>query len=244
MNPHEFRKMAEVEDRMWYYRALHGHMLDALRQTCSVSNEVCVLDAGCGTGGFLRGAQKQTPNWKWSGIDFSPMACELARQRTTAEITKASITQLPFADATFDAVTTADVICQVDDPSRAFAEIYRVLKPGGIAVVNLPAYQWMLSYHDKAVNNKRRYSRDELRAYLTMAGFTVTRVTHWNALLFPMIYARRKLFSSKAGASDVKLFPASVELLFRGVMSMEKGWLRLGANWAWGAAVLAIARKP
>lgn len=75
------------------------------------------------------------PQWNWAGIDFMPLACRLAKARLPAAcIREGSITQLPFPDAAFDAVTALDVISQVSYPEeakRAFSECHRVLRSGG-----------------------------------------------------------------------------------------------------------------
>jgi SAM-dependent methyltransferase len=209
-----------------------------------MERDACVLDAGCGTGGLILNLQKRFPRWRWSGIDFSALACEMAQRRTGADIREASITKLPFAEGQFDGIATADVICQVENPDAATAELFRALRPGGVAVINLPAYQWMWSYHDEAVQNLRRYTRAELKALLSEAGFVDVRLTYWNSLLFPMIFVQRKFFPQKPGTSDVKSFPAPVEAFFRGVTSIELAWLAIGGRLAWGLSVLASARKP
>jgi len=80
MEPDEYRKMAGVEDAMWYYRALHRHVIRRLRR--SLGPAAAVLDAGCGTGGLLRRLHAAQPAWRLTGMDFSPLACALARERT------------------------------------------------------------------------------------------------------------------------------------------------------------------
>jgi SAM-dependent methyltransferase len=184
------------------------------------------------------------PAWTWSGVDLSALACELARQRTGGDLREASLVALPFGDGEFDAVVSADVVCQMDDPAVALAEFFRVLRPGGLVAINMPAYMWLWSYHDEAVQNKRRYTRREVRALLAAAGFRGVQATHWNALPFPLIFARRKFFRSAGGASDVKLYPAPLELGFRAAMAVEHAWLRVGGHWAWGTSVFAVGRKP
>ncbi len=244
MNNDEYLKLAEVEDRMWYFRSLHAHVRRSLRP---LKNPISpVLDAGCGTGGLLLRLRRWNPHWRLSGIDFMPVACELARRRCgpKVDIRAASITDLPFDHESFDAVVSADVICQVDNPEVALREFYRVLRPGGVVVINVPAYMWMWSYHDESCQTKRRYTCPELEAMFDAAGFIRIRTTHWNALPFPLIWARRKLFRSASDTSDVKRYFFPVELFFRSLMLVEHAWREMGFRWSWGSSVHGIARKP
>ncbi len=243
MNRDEYIKLAEVEDRMWYFRSLHRHVRRGF-EAAHLADNARVLDAGCGTGGLLLRMREWNPQWQRAGLDFMPIACELARQRGAGDICEGSITELPYGDAEFDAVVSADVICQVDDDARAAREFFRVLRPGGVVVINVPAYMWMWSYHDDSCQTRRRYTRPTLRAVLAGAGFTDIRATHWNALPMPLLVAKRKLFRSSADTSDVKLYPAPIEAALNGVMAIEHAWRALGGNWAWGTSVYATARKP
>jgi ubiquinone/menaquinone biosynthesis C-methylase UbiE len=144
MEADEYRKLADVEDHMWYFYALHGHIERAL--DAAGAPGIRVLDAGCGTGGLIRRLTPRHPGWRWSGIDLEPLAYALARERTVgADIRPASVTALPFPDASFDAVVSADVLYHVDDDEAALREFFRVLRPGGIAVINVPAYRWLWS---------------------------------------------------------------------------------------------------
>ncbi len=242
MQPDEYRKMAEVEDDMWYYRALHRHVVQALTERLTAPDPT-VLDAGCGTGGLLRSLHEARPDWKLTGLDFYPLACALARGRSGCEVVAGSIAALPFAAATFSAVVSCDVVCQVADPAAALAEFHRCLQPGGTIVLTMPAYQWMYSYHDREVGNLRRYSRGEVNGLLQAAGFTVGRSTYWNMLPFPLAVLRRKIFTPTAPTSDVRLYPAPLEAAFNGLMAMEHGWLGLGGQMPFGSSVLTVAVK-
>ncbi len=242
MQPDEYRKMAEVEDAMWYYRALHRHVRRSLSRYVPASARV--LDAGCGTGGLMRRLHEVHPAWQLTGLDFSPVACDLARERTGGEVSQGSIAELPFANASFDAVVSCDVVCQVAEPARALREFRRCLKPGGVAVLTMPAYQWMYSYHDREVGNLRRYTRGEVDALLRGAGFALAGSTYWNMLPFPLAVLRRKILPPSAPTSDVGLFPAPVEVVFNGLMALEHAWLGRGARLPFGNSVLTVARKP
>ncbi|MCX6954027.1 MAG: class I SAM-dependent methyltransferase [Verrucomicrobia bacterium] len=245
MNTDEYLKLAEVEDRMWYFRSLHAHVVRLLDRA-EVKPDAAVLDAGCGTGGMILRLRERQPGWRWSGIDFMPIACELARKRCGpgTDIREASVTALPFGDASFDAVVSADVICQVTDADVAVKEFFRVLKPGGVVVINVPAYMWMWSYHDDSCQTKHRYTRPEVDTLMREAGFAERRTTHWNALPFPLVWTKRKLLRSDRDTSDVKDYPAAIDAMFSGMMAVEHAWLRAGGAWAWGTSVLAVARKP
>jgi SAM-dependent methyltransferase len=242
MQPDEYRKMAEVEDGMWYYRALHLNVIRCLTRQISGST-VQVLDAGCGTGGLLRRLQVAQPAWQLTGLDFSPIACEQARKRTGNEIVQGSIAALPFAAESFDAMSSCDVVCQVTEPAQAMHEFHRCLKSGGTIVVTMPAYQWLFSYHDREVGNLRRYSRRELNALLVGAGFTVVRSTYWNTLPFPLAVLRRKILPPVTAKSDVGAFSPWLEACFNGLMALERAWFKLGGRFPLGTSVLTVARK-
>lgn len=243
MQPDEYRKMAGVEDAMWYYRALHRHVGRSLAAVLPETG-ARVLDAGCGTGGLLRRLHGSRPQWTLAGLDFSPLACELARERTGGEVVQGSITAMPFADAAFDAITSCDVLCQIAEPAQAVREFHRVLRSGGHLVLTMPAYQWMYSYHDREVDNLRRYNRVEVNTLLEGAGFRIVRSTYWNTLLFPLAVLRRKLLPPAAPTSDVGLFPAPVEAGFNVLMAAEHAWLGAGGSLPLGNSVLTVAQKP
>jgi len=165
MQPDEYRRMAAVEDSMWYYRALHRHIGRSLARA-GLPAAARVLDAGCGTGGLLRRLGAAHPPWHLTGIDVSPLACALARERTPATIVEGSVAALPFGPAQFDAVVSCDVLCQVEDPALVVRELHRCLRPGGTVVLTMPAYGWLFSYHDQAVQSRRRSTCGEVNTWL------------------------------------------------------------------------------
>lgn len=259
MNDDEYRKLADVEDRMWYFRALHGHVDRALTESLG-NRPADILDAGCGTGGLIERLSARHPPWRWTGIDISELACAYARlrrerrllaqnapQREHAfagpEIQQGSVTELPFPDGSFDAVVSADVLYHVDDDERALREFARVLRPGGLVVINVPAYQWLWSYHDTAVHSRRRYTRPQLTAKLRSAGLVGGRATYWNTLPFPLVVVRRKFLPAPREGSDVHVFPAPVEVSFNAAMRLESWWLRIFRSLPFGTSVLARAFK-
>jgi SAM-dependent methyltransferase len=236
----EYRKMAAVEDAMWWYRALRANLI-ALLGSAGRAQRSLVLDAGCGTGGLLTSLARAGIGAV--GIELDEQAARLARDKSGCPIVVGSIAALPFADSCFDAVVSADVLCHGGvDEAASLAEMRRCLKPGGALLLNLPAYGWMLSEHDRRVANVRRYTTGALRRVLAAAGFGIVRATYWNTLLWPLMVVRRKLLPGDGG-SDVRPFPAPIDALFRWLTALETGWLRSGWRLPFGGSVLIKAVK-
>jgi len=247
MDVAEYHKLAAVEDRMWYFRALHRH-IDAELSRRLGATPAKVLDAGCGTGGLITRLAAAHPTWSWTGVDVSDVALAYARERVGAlgrkvEIVPGSVTALPFPAASFDAIVSADVLYHVEADETALGEFARVLRPGGVVVLNVPAYRWLWSYHDVAVQSCRRYGRRELIAKVSRAGLRMQRATFWNTLPFPLVVARRKLLPAPASGSDVRLFPRPIEAAFSGAMALERAWLRVMGRLPFGSSILAVAVK-
>ncbi len=237
MEPAEYQLMDAEEAGMWWYRALHTRLLDALRDVRGN-----VLDAGCGTGGLL-GRLGARPGLTRIGLEWDAEAARRAAGKSGAPIARGSVNALPFADACFDAAILADVLCHRGvEPTDALAEVRRVLRPGGRLVVNMPAYEWLLSGHDRLVHNARRQSAGQLRAMLAEAGFCDIRARYWNGLLLPLMVARRKIFLPRRNfASDVSRFSPWLNATLHTVAEIER---HLPVRLPVGGSVLATALRP
>ena len=123
----------------------------------------------------------------------------------------------------------------------ALQQFHRCLAKDGWLVLNLPAYRWMLSRHDAAVCNRRRYTASGLCRLLHVTGFRPIYVSYWNTILFPLMVVTRKLFGNSAATSDVKLYPRVVDMLCRAAMEIEGVLLRVGLKFPFGGSVIAIA---
>jgi len=237
MEPAEYDVMDAVEDHMWWYRALHSRLIAALADIRGN-----VLDAGCGTGGLLARLRATRPDLLLTGLDWSEAACRRAAAKSGARIARGSANALPFADASFNAAIAADLLChRAVEPTRALAELGRVLRPGGRLVLNMPAYAWLHSAHDLRVHNVRRHTAGELAAVLRDAGFHGVRARYWNGLLLPLMVAQRKLLARNRAASDVAAFPPWLDAMLHGMTEIER---RLPFALPAGGSVLAIAERP
>jgi SAM-dependent methyltransferase len=238
MEPAEYDLMDRVEQSMWWYRALHTRLLAALANTTGR-----VLDLGCGTGGFLGRIAAARPDLARVGLDYAETAVARAAEKTGSDVVRGSANALPFADHRFDAVIAADLLChEAVDPALALAECRRVLRPGGRLIVNMPAFAWLASAHDRRVHNARRQTAGELRAMLAAAGFSRVDAKYWNALLLPLMIVQRKIVARHAESrSDVAAYPPWLDATFLAVTALER---RLPLRFPAGGSVLAVAVRP
>jgi SAM-dependent methyltransferase len=244
VEPVEYRLMDAVEDGMWWYRAVHARVLDELSDRPGAPGPV--LDAGCGTGGLLRRLAATTPGRPLIGIEFNPEAALRARQKSGAEVIVGTVNQLPLGDASVGAILSVDVLCHGGvDEAAALSEYRRVMSPGATLILNLPAYAWLSSAHDRRVHTVRRYTARGIAALLTRAGFGMIRTRYWNSLLFPLMVLQRKVLARRQDhTSDVAPFPEWLNSGFNAVTEAERSLARAGLRWPGGGSVLAVATRP
>ena len=231
---------------MWWFDALHANLLDLLRR-CSGKTEPAagpLLDAGCGTGGFLAKLARAYPERIVIGLDADPFAVIRAHRKSGSPVCVGSVNALPFADGTFAAIVSADVLCHRGvDEMTALDQFRRCLRNNGVLLLNLPAYQWLMSAHDLAVANVRRYNRGILRALFDCAGFRPLEIGHWNSLLFPVMVTARKLLPARRGHSEVSVYPAAIDRIARIATSIEQRLLRNGFRVPFGGSIIAAGVK-
>lgn len=232
---------------MWWFRGLHDNLLAAWRKGrfARATGSIRVLDAGCGTGGFLAKLVASAPEAGAFGIELDEGACQAARSKSRCAVAAGDINALPFADQSFDVIFSADVLCHRGVEERAaLAGFRRCLRPGGVLILNLPAYRWLYSAHDAAVDNARRYDRRELLMLLADTGFSAPQARYWNFLLFPLMLLRRKLLRGRDGQSEVALLPAAVERIFAACLALERRLVAAGIRLPFGGSILATAVRP
>ena len=242
MEPGEYAAMFAVEDRHWWYRGVRTEIERAVGRFAPSAGRW--LDAGCGTGGLLAGLSSMTPG---TGVDISPIGLRLARSRGLTRLARASVSSLPFADEAFSVITSVDVLAhrQVDLP-EALREHFRCLRPGGLLILQLPAFDALRGGHDDAVWTRRRYRKAEVAEMLRTSGFQVRRIFYRNSLLFPVAAVRRLLArGSRRGQprSDVSSVPAPINAALYRVLELDAFLRKLGLRLPFGLSVFSVARR-
>lgn len=246
MKSREYEVMFSAETRYWWYRVLRVWLAGALRRHVPPGGRV--LDAGCGTGANL--AMVREMGYEACGLDVAPAALEFAARRPecAGRLSHASAGRLPFPAESLDAVLSADVLYLLSDAEEkaALAECRRVLKPDGVLILNLPAYEWLRGRHDQAIGTKRRYTASRLRRKLLDAGLEPVRIEYRHMLFLPLLvgvrFVRRGRGEGSAAWSDLTVpispFNGPMELVAR-----VEEWFGRFVRRPFGTSVSAVARR-
>jgi SAM-dependent methyltransferase len=150
---------------------------------------------------------------------------------------------MPFSNASLGAYLSLDVLCHGGvEPMAALKEAHRCLKPGAVALLNLPAYGWLLSAHDRRVHNVRRFTLGQARTLLAGHGFRVLRSSYWNTFLFPLMLLHR-LIERDDAPSDVRDYPPWLDRLFSAALAVERLLIGLGLRLPFGGSLIIVAAR-
>jgi SAM-dependent methyltransferase len=198
MEAAELRTLVEVEDRHWWYKERRNILARELRR---LPNPGLALDIGAAGGGNTR--VLRAFGWKPMALEYAPTAAVFARERGL-DVLRADAREMPLRTGSLDLVTAFDVLEHIEEDYLAAAEITRVLRPGGTALIAVPADMSLWSAHDEAVNHVRRYTRETLSGVISKGGLVIEDLWSWNVLLRPVVKLRRK---SSSGSDLDKVHP-------------------------------------
>ncbi len=245
MEPLEYNRLGRFETWYWWYLAQRENLLAAIRAV-RLPRGARVLDAGCGTGKNLDAVAREAAVRAF-GLDVSPLASASWTAPVRGTCCVASVNDLPYGDAAFDLVYSVDVLgCRGVELERCLREIVRVLRPGGAAILLLPAYQWLRSRHDEAVHSVKRFTTGETGRIVAEAGLHVDQAGYRFSLLFPLIalvrLVRKMGMERRPPASDLAPLPAWINAALLAVCRWEQR-LAQHVRMPFGSTVLVVARR-
>jgi len=196
--------MQALEEGHWWFRGKRL-LLEALLARAGVSTGR-MLDVGCGTGGILRALAARG---EVIGIDYAELGLRYCRTKGLRDVLRASALALPFRSGVFDLCVLMDVLEHVDEEALLLSEVRRVLRPGGVAILSVPAFQALWSPHDEVFEHRRRYRRKELVARVRESGLHVDWASYTNFFVFPPALAWRTLrrWTNVASERRTDFFP-------------------------------------
>ena len=243
MNAEEYANMERQEDTHWYYAGKRDIARGWLRRVGPPKAQDLLLDCGAGTGRFAR---EMEADCRVMVLDDHEESLRLLRTRFRPDqILSLAGDRVPLPDASLDYVTALDVLEHTPDDRAVVAGFQRLLKPGGVALVTVPAGMALWGDWDVALHHYRRYSRVQLAALFPSEHWELLQVNHTNVAVYPAVWVVRKwrkLFPAPAGRvrSEDKQPVAWLNALLRWFFVRPALWR---VPFPFGVSLLLVARK-
>ncbi len=215
-----------------------------------------IIDVGCGTGSLL--LQLIHSGYAVYGTDLSEECIRLTENRikklapgVNAVIKKCNAESIDFPDGHFDGLIAAEILEHVVDDTQAVKEFYRLLKPGGIALITVPANQKLWDISDDMAGHKRRYSRDDLIKLFNSRLFSIEKIVFMG---FPLmrLYHRYVFLKwakqvGKKNSGEISSNYVVTKIGLNCLTTFILGNLfridNLFSSLPWGVGIILIARK-
>lgn len=211
-----------------------------------------IMDIGCSSGFLLQKIRKAFPHGQVMGADYVPAPLyKLAKTHPDLPLIQFDLTTCPLPDACLDAASLANVLEHIGDDVKAVQQVFRMLRPGGVAVIEVPAGPHLFDVYDKQLLHFRRYSKASLHSLLANAGFEVLDESHIGCFIYPafaMVKNRNKKYLSLPDEEQLKIVEESIKIardnpVMNLIMWAEEK-LRYQVPLPFGIRCVAVGRKP
>lgn len=241
-----------AEQRHFWFVA-RNRLIRAVVKRClaSLPADGHLLELGCGNGNVLQVLIDAASAQRVTGMDLFMEGLKFAHERVACGLVQADLHQPPFKGH-FALAGMFDVLEHMPDDGLVLRDVGKMIAPGGMLVVTVPAYPSLWSYFDVAAKHARRYTRASLTAALQSAGYEVQQVSYFMALSFPLVWLTRRLAKDSppvAGQAldervmgELRIIPV-LNGVAAAALSLEAGWVGGGKQLPFGTSLVAVARK-
>jgi 2-polyprenyl-3-methyl-5-hydroxy-6-metoxy-1,4-benzoquinol methylase len=231
---------ARLYNGHWWWRSREAILLDLLRGL-RLRPGLDVLDVGCGDGLFFPELER-FGRVRGIEVDETLLSPEGPyRDRISIKLLGDPCYQ--GDDWQFDLITALDVIEHIEDDGSAVAEMLKMLRPGGVMVITVPAFQALWDHHDEVNLHYRRYTAASLRTVLEGQGAEVLQLRYLYRGLFPPKYLVARLNRGRTKKVEQHAIPSpTVNRLMARLCLLEDRLLRR-VPIPFGTSVLAVARQ-
>ena len=140
-----------------------------------------------------------------------------------------------------------DVLEHLGDPKAGLAAAFRLVKPGGLVICTVPAFQWLWTQRDVFHHHNKRYNRRELLEILHSAGPVASVwVSYMNTFLFPLAFLERmanRWFELRKKPKDLHLVPRPINAVLSTVFASERFFFVRGIRFPYGLSLVGVVRK-
>ena len=208
-----------------------------------VSRAARALDVGTSTGTNLR-MLRDLGFSDVEGLDLSEEAIRYCAEKALGPVREGDICAMPFGDGSFDLILATDVIEHVEDDRLALSEVARALKPGGLAIITVPAFQMLYGLQDRVAQHRRRYRKRDLVEKIRASGLELESIYYFNYVLFLPVWLARRLIDLLGTRlnSEAELNSPVVNWFLTKVFTLDVLSARFVSP-PFGVSLLAIATK-
>ena len=231
--------------------ASRNHAIAALRREIRGEKPV-IIDIGCSSGSMLRALRKGFATATLVGADYirGPLL-GLAESLSGVPFLQFNLVSCPLFSNSVDGVVLLNVLEHIDDDFGAVQQVFRITKPGGVVVIEVPAGPHLYDVYDKQLMHFRRYTLDALCEKLERAGFQVKERSYLGVFLYPLFAMVKKRNQRYMGYADEmqrqivarNISKARTSPLMEAIMRIEEG-LRAYLRYPCGIRCLVTCIKP
>jgi SAM-dependent methyltransferase len=220
------KEYAHLEEWHWWFRGRQRILESVLSRELKAGGAGSIASVGCGPAEGLRWLEQFIgPKGKVIGIDVERLHARRVAPRIEYVIGR--LEAAPFSAGAFDAVLALDVLEHLDDDAGGLREAARMVKPGGLLLVTVPALPSLWGGQDVVSHHRRRYTKATLLRTFERSGLPAPRASYFNTLLFPPVaglrWARRALGKAERARSDFDdVKPGLVNELLASVFASER----------------------
>lgn len=231
----------ENEVTHWWYIVRRGLVHDIISRIFPNQHNLAIADIGAGGGALTKELERYGSA---VGLDTSAESVSFCKSRGVRDVRLGSATETGLPENSYDVVTCLDVLEHLPDDTAGILEIKRILKDTGTGIIFVPAFMFLWGVTDEESHHYRRYRLPELEKKFIDAGFTISRKTYFNTLLFPLIALQRILVRTLSiqVKSEVTMRNPLMDALFYRIFSFERTLLRF-MSFPFGVSLMLIVRK-
>lgn len=195
-------------DNHFIDKASRNYTLSELKKNLAPLTMPIILEIGCSSGYMLQKIKQLLPQAMLIGADvvYKPLL-ELSKQ-LTIPLLRFDILQCPLPDNCIDAIVLLNVLEHIEDDLSTLKQIYRILKPNGVLILEVPAGPHLYDTHDIICMHFRRYKLSMLCELITKQGFKVSNRSHLGTFIYPAFFLAKfwnKRFLSRSVAEQRQL---------------------------------------
>lgn len=238
-------KYHQVEKKQWWFVSRRDIILGQALSILKDKPDSQILEIGCSSGLLTISLEEKGLNV--TAIDISPKAVSRAQALGCKNVQVLNGGELLFPDNSFDLIIASDVLEHIEDDANAVRNWKKLLKPGGYAIVYVPAFSFLWSKFDEINCHFKRYRLVELENLFKTNGLSIKRASYWNFSLFLPVYFIRKLSkllgeTEQSASSQINLPSKPINSLLLFLLKLEKFWL-LKLKFPFGISCFVISQK-